>query len=62
MYSCCCDIDHSIAPDVSTDAVVGGVAVLVNGFGVDPAVKVIDTSVDIRIDQKRPCRYIEELD
>ena len=51
MYSCCCDRDHSIAPDVSTDAVVGGVAVLVNGFGVDLAVKVIDTSIEITIDE-----------
>ena len=53
MYSCCCDIDHSIAPDVSTDAVVGGVAVLVNGFGVDLVVKVIDTSVEITIDEEK---------
>ena len=53
MYSCCCDIDHSIAPDVSTDSVVGGVAVLVNGFGVDLVVKVIDTSVEITIDEEK---------
>ena len=53
MYSCCCDIDHSIAPDVSTDAVVGGVAVLVYGFGVDLGVKVIDTSIEITIDEEK---------
>ena len=53
MYSCCCDIDHSIAPDLSTDAVVGGVAVLVYGFGVDLGVKVIDTSIEITIDEEK---------